>query len=90
MQIIHSTSKQARMGDPVVSDLPAQVSQEELRRTVEIISRPRRYHAEALSNQRCAQWISDEFKAFGYETHFQRRYRNVVAIPAERLIHPIR
>jgi Zn-dependent M28 family amino/carboxypeptidase len=70
------------MGDPVVSDLLAQVSQEELRRTVEIISRPRHYHAEALSNQRCAQWISDEFKSFGYETHFQGRYRNVVAIPA--------
>jgi peptidase M28-like protein len=82
MRIIHSTSKKAQMVDSEVSKLLAQVSQEELRRTVEILSKPRHYHAESSSNQRCAQWIYDKFKAFGYEPHFQGRYRNVVAIPA--------
>ncbi len=82
MQIIHSTSMQAQRVDSEVSGLLAQVSREELRRKVDILSKPRHYHAESSSNQRCAQWIYDEFKAFGYMTFFQGRYRNVVAIPA--------
>jgi len=70
------------MVDSEVSNLLAQVSQEFLRRTVKRLSKPRHYHAESSSNQRCAQWIYDEFKTLGYKTHFQGRYRNVVAIPA--------
>jgi Zn-dependent M28 family amino/carboxypeptidase len=82
MQIIQSTNKQAQMADSEVSNLLAEVSQENLRLTVEILSQPRHYHAESHSNRRCAQWISDEFKALGYNTHFQGRYKNVVALPA--------
>jgi hypothetical protein len=81
VQIIHSTSKQAGMVNMQVSSLLAQVSKEELRRTVETLSRPRHFHAESLSNQRCAQWISHELNTFGYKTHLQGRYSNVVAMP---------
>lgn len=81
MRIAHSTSTRAGQADSEVSAVLAQVAQKSLRRTVEILSQPRHYEAESLSNLRCAQWIADELKSFGYVTSFQGRYKNVVAMP---------
>jgi Zn-dependent M28 family amino/carboxypeptidase len=81
MRIAHSASKRAKLADSEVSTVLAHTSQESLRRAVETLSQPRHYQADSLSNQRCAQWIADELRSFGYVTRFQGRYQNIVAIP---------
>ena len=85
MRIVNCTRNHARPVDPQLSAVLAQVSQDSLRRSVQTLSQPRHYQAEPLSNQCCAQRIADELKSFGYEPHFQGRYRNVVAMAPPNL-----
>ena len=82
MKIVHSTSKRAKLADSEVSTALAHVSQESLRRAVMTMSQPRHYQSNSLSNRRCAHWIADEFRSFGYITRFQGRYKNILAMPA--------
>jgi Zn-dependent M28 family amino/carboxypeptidase len=81
MRIALPTTKRRRPAHTGVSTILARVSKESLRRTVETLSRPRHYLAESLSNKRWGEWIANELEGFGYVTHLQGPYRNVVAIP---------
>ena len=81
MRIVNSTSTHPGPVDLQLSAVLDRVSRDSLRRSVQTISEPRHYRAESSANKRCAQWIADELASFGYETHFQGRYRNVVAMP---------
>jgi hypothetical protein len=60
------------------------VSADDLRATVELLSRPRHFTAEAETNRWAAGWIEERLRACGYETLLQGRYANVVALPRAR------
>ena len=81
MRIAYSSKKHKGVADRSVSSAFEKVSQESLRRAVSALSRPRNFQAESVNNERCAKWIADELESFGYRTHLQGRYRNVVALP---------
>jgi len=52
-----------------------------LRDTVEILSIPRHFEAEADNNRLTAHWIARQLCSYGYETNLQGEYANVVALP---------
>ncbi|MCP4654759.1 MAG: M28 family peptidase [bacterium] len=56
-----------------------QITEAQLRETVERISIPRSYYFERTENQAVAEWIADQFAAYGLEPQFHGRYANVVA-----------
>jgi Zn-dependent M28 family amino/carboxypeptidase len=52
---------------------------------VEKISIPRHFFAESNNNKFVADWIAEELNSYGYKTSYQGRYRNVVAVPKEKI-----
>lgn len=87
MRVVHSTQSLAGVADSEVLAALAEVSEDSLRATVAVLSRPRHYQAESLSNQRVAEWLADVLASYGYKTQFQGVYRNVLAIPADVTTH---
>lgn len=55
------------------------ISEAELIDIVNKIAVPRHFQSNAKNNQNIADWIFSRLSSFGYETHFQGRYSNVVA-----------
>lgn len=61
------------------------ISEVYLQHVIQTISVPRHYCAEKANNERIARWIRGQFKTFGFQTSFHRRFRNIVALPATQL-----
>jgi len=55
------------------------ITEAQLQETVERISIPRSYHFERTENQAVAEWIAEQFAAYGLKPQFHGRYANVVA-----------
>lgn len=81
MRLIHSSELQSAVRSPEVQAALGQVSEDRLRRWVEMISIPRHYRAQAADNEATARWIATELTGLGYNVSFQGEYRNVIALP---------
>jgi Zn-dependent M28 family amino/carboxypeptidase len=55
------------------------INENELINIVDEISIPRHFKFNAKNNKYVAEWIFSQLSSFGYETHFQGSYSNIVA-----------
>lgn len=84
MKIVHSkTVPGRRKSSDIVGSLSA-LSSDYLRQAVERIAVPRHAVAERANNRGVAEWIKTEFESFGYDTRFEGRFDNVIAMPYGR------
>lgn len=79
MWVQHSANARPLAGHRDHAAAAEQITEAQLRETVERISIPRSYYFERTENQAVAEWIADQFTAYGLEPQFQGRYANIVA-----------
>ena len=79
MKVIHSSSAKTLSINSNYQDCLLSVSRNELINIVEEISIPRHFKYNAKNNQTVAEYIFSQLSDFGYETHVQGQYSNVVA-----------
>lgn len=63
-----------------VSAVLDSISQDFLRQAVNTLAEPRHFSAEADANRRAGQWVYQQLEHYGYDTRYQGRYRNIVAV----------
>lgn len=80
MRVVHSSSSKSVSVSPFYQKCLANVSEEELIEIVGKIAIPRHFRFDAENNQAVRDWIFSQFTSFGYETHFQGAYSNVIAL----------
>lgn len=80
MKVIHSLDAKTLKTNASLQICLNSISEFELKEIVETISIPRHFKYNSSNNKQVANWIFDQFSSFGYETHFQGKFSNVVAL----------
>ncbi len=79
MRIKHSSKSKSLQLNQNLQEQINSITETELIEIVEQISIPRHFTYNAKNNKQIADWIFSQLSSFGYETHFQGKYSNVVA-----------
>ncbi len=80
MQVCYSENTVAKPTDTELKSALESISEDFLHEVVKTISIPRHYTDEYQNNQFTAQWISRQFRSYGYHSFFQGTYKNVVSV----------
>lgn len=79
MKVIHSSNAKTLTLTDTLQNCLLSISEKELMNLVEEISIPRHFKYNSKNNRRIANLIASQLSSFGYETHFQGQFSNVVA-----------
>ncbi|MBX7171976.1 MAG: M28 family peptidase [Pyrinomonadaceae bacterium] len=80
MKVIPSSEAKTLKTKASLQNCLDSISEFELNEIVETISIPRHFKYNSSNNKQVADWIFAQFSSFGYETHFQGKFSNVVAL----------
>jgi Zn-dependent M28 family amino/carboxypeptidase len=80
MIIINSSKTAAKAVSIANLELLTQITEKDLKKTVEKIAIPRHFKSNAKNNREIAEFIFSELSGYGYKTEFQGKYSNVVAV----------
>lgn len=80
MLVEHSATAQAGAPDATIARATDSISTSFLREAVKAVAIPRHYESEPENNRLTAHWIAGQLRSYGYETHLQGQYANIVAI----------
>lgn len=81
MRIKSSAKSTSLLTSEQIISLLDSISEEYLRATVETLSIPRNFWHEPYNNVFVAEWITTELKSLGYQTFYQGKHENIVALP---------
>lgn len=79
MKVKYSSEAVALAVDQTYQQYLSEISENDLIDIVKKIAVPRHFSYNAKNNKDVAQWIFEQLKSFGYETHFQGDYSNILA-----------
>lgn len=80
MKVLHSAAAKTVQKKSDYENCLNSISETDLKKFVEEISIPRHFKYNARNNKIIAEWISSQLTTFGYETHFQGKFSNFVAL----------
>jgi Zn-dependent M28 family amino/carboxypeptidase len=83
MRVVRSDKRKPKKTDASVADALRCVSQDNLRKYVEMLAFPRHYVAEREANTRARNFLVSLLKTFGYAPVLQGTYHNIVATSGE-------
>lgn len=83
MLIRYASKMSAETVDIPTNKILESVSETYLRECVENVSIPRHFHAQSQNNRWVAHWIMQQLQFYGYQTHFQGRFANILTLPPD-------
>src|SRR5688572_9644153 len=89
MRIKYSSNAVSLPKDAGFQDSLSAISETELVKIVDEIAIPRHFRYNAKNNKYIADWIFTQLKSFGYETHFQGSFSNIIAFNPNLNLSPV-